>query len=65
MFHKLIKYRHGDTPLSMTTKPDIDSYSQSGSSYDSSNIKELTISCIHALVVAGTCTGDAISTLDH
>lgn len=34
-FHKLSKYRHGDTTLSMNTQTDIDNYS--GSSYDASN----------------------------
>jgi len=54
MFHKLINYKHGDTPLSMTTQADLHSYSYGGSSYNASNKKELTIISIQALVVAGT-----------
>jgi len=48
----------------MTTQTDLDSYSYGGSSYNASNKKELTISSIQPLVVAGTCTVDALWTTE-
>jgi hypothetical protein len=63
LFHKLIKYRYGDTSLSMTTQTDTDSYSYSGSSYDTSNKKDYnqrhscTCCCWHMYCTCSQLTG--------